>query len=301
MASETPNLHDDTDDPAAPGRRLPAPGLYVVSTPIGAARDITLRALDVLATADVIAAEDTRNTRRLMEIHAIPLGRRPLLAYHDHNGAAQRPRLLAELAEGRIVALVSDAGTPLVADPGFQLVRAALAQGTPVRAVPGPSAPLAALAVSGLPTDRFFFGGFLPSTKTARRTALSELAAIPGTLIFFESPHRLSESLADMADMLGRERDAAVARELTKKFEEVRRAPLGELANMIAAAPPRGEIVVMVGPAPERVLTDADIRELLISMPEGLSRRDAVAQVSRTLGAARKRVYAIALTLEEDS
>lgn len=300
MEREDSDGHDVPEAPAPRGARRPEPGLYVVSTPIGAARDITLRALDLLSAADVIAAEDTRNTRRLMEIHGIALAGRPLLAYHDHNGAAQRPRLLAELAEGRIVALVSDAGTPLVADPGYQLVRAALAQGAPVRAVPGPSAPLAALAVSGLPTDRFFFGGFLPSTKTARRAALSELAAIPGTLVFFESPHRLGDSLADMADMLGPERDAAVARELTKKFEEVRRAPLGALAEMIAATPPRGEIVVMVGPAPQRVLTDADIRELLISMPEGLSRRDAVARVSQTLGAARKRVYAIALSLEEE-
>jgi 16S rRNA (cytidine1402-2'-O)-methyltransferase len=282
-------------DPTGPPAPL-APGLYLVATPIGNARDVTLRALDVLAGADVLAAEDTRRTRKLLEIHGIRRG--GLVPYHDHNGAAQRPRLLAALAEGRSVALVSDAGTPLVADPGWRLASEAIAAGHPVAAVPGASALLAALAVAGLPTDRFLFAGFLPPRQAARRRALAELAGVPATLVFYESPRRLAASLADMTAALGPARPAAVCRELTKRFEETRRAPLAELARHYAAAPEvRGEVVVLTGgpvaapAAPERL--DAALTEALA----GQTVSAAAAAVAAALGLPRRAVYARALEL----
>ena len=279
-----------------------APGLYLVATPIGNARDITLRALDVLAAADVLAAEDTRNTRRLLTIHGV---RRPqggqLVPYHDHNGAAQRPRLLAALAEGRSVALVSDAGTPLVADPGYRLAAEAIAAGHPVTAVPGASAALAALAVAGLPTDRFLFAGFPPPRSAARRRALAELAAVPGTLVFYESPRRLAASLADMAATLGADRPAAVCRELTKRFEETRRGTLGALAAEYAAAPePRGEVVVLVGPPAAQAASGEALDAALAAALPGCSVRDAAEAVAAELGLPRRQVYARALALGRD-
>jgi 16S rRNA (cytidine1402-2'-O)-methyltransferase len=273
-----------------------AAGLYLVATPIGNARDLTLRALDVLTGADVLAAEDTRHTRRLLEIHGIRRG--GLVPYHDHNGAAQRPRLLAALAAGRSVALVSDAGTPLVADPGWRLASEAIAAGHSVTAVPGASALLAALAVAGLPTDRFLFAGFLAPRQAARRRALAELAAVPATLVFYESPRRLAASLADMAEVLGPARPAAVCRELTKRFEETRRGSLGELGRHYAAAPEvKGEVVVLTGepvaaaPAPDAL--DAAITAAL----SGRTVRDAAAEVAAALGLPRRAVYARALEL----
>ena len=279
-----------------------APGLYLVATPIGNARDITLRALDVLAAADVLAAEDTRNTRRLLTIHGV---RRPqggqLVPYHDHNGAAQRPRLLAALAEGRSVALVSDAGTPLVADPGYRLAAEAISAGHPVTAVPGASAALAALAVAGLPTDRFLFAGFPPPRSAARRRALAELAAVPGTLVFYESPRRLAASLADMAATLGADRPAAVCRELTKRFEETRRGTLGALAAEYAAAPePRGEVVVLVGPPAAQAASGEALDAALAGALPGRSVRDAAEAVAAELGLPRRQVYARALALGRD-
>jgi len=199
------------------------PGLYLVSTPIGAARDITLRALDVLAEADVLAAEDTRTLRHLMGIHGIPLGLREIVAYHDHNAPKARPRLLAALAEGKSVAYASEAGTPLVADPGYDLARAAGRAGYPVRPVPGASAMLAALTVAGLPTDRFLFAGFAPASGAARRTWLRDLSAVAATLVIYEAPHRIREMLADLSDIFGPDRQAALCRELTKRFEDVQR------------------------------------------------------------------------------
>jgi 16S rRNA (cytidine1402-2'-O)-methyltransferase len=276
-----------------------APGLYLVATPIGNARDITLRALDVLTAADVLAAEDTRNTRRLLTIHGV---RRPqggqLVPYHDHNGAAQRPRLLAALAEGRSVALVSDAGTPLVADPGYRLAAEAIAAGHPVTALPGASAALAALAVAGLPTDRFLFAGFPPPRSAARRRALAELAAVQGTLVFYESPRRLAASLADMAATLGADRPAAVCRELTKRFEETRRGTLGALAAEYAAAPePRGEVVVLVGPPAVQAASGEALDAALAGALPGRSVRDAAEAVAAELGLPRRQVYARALAL----
>ena len=277
------------------GASAPAPGLYVTATPIGNAADITLRARAVLGAVDVIACEDTRVTGKLLKMHGISA---QLTPYHEHNAERVRPRLIARLEEGAAVALVSDAGTPLVSDPGYRLVRECIAKGIPVTALPGPSASLAALVVSGLPTDRFLFAGFLPSRDAARRGALAALAHVPATLVMLESPHRLAASLAAMADVLG-DRDAAVARELTKLYEEVRRGTLSELAaHYAAAATPKGEIVVVVGPplaapAPEADALDGALRAALATM----SLRDAAAHVAAETGAARGKVYARALAL----
>src|SRR5690606_7848085 len=220
------------------------PALYLVATPIGNASDLTLRAIETLRGADVIACEDTRLTGRLLARHGI---RDRLIPYHEHNAAQARPAILERLRRGEAIALVSDAGTPLISDPGYKLVEEAIAAGLKVTAVPGPSAILTALQLSGLPSDRFMFAGFLPPRLAARRKAIGELADIPATLILFESPRRLADCLADLAAVLG-DRSAAVARELTKLFEEVRRGTLGSLANQYAAEdPPKGEIVIVVG------------------------------------------------------
>ncbi|HLW26890.1 MAG TPA: 16S rRNA (cytidine(1402)-2'-O)-methyltransferase [Kiloniellales bacterium] len=273
--------------------------LYLVSTPIGNLADITLRALDVLRRADLVACEDTRVTKRLLSSHSIE---RPLIAYHDHNAERVRPRLINALQEGKSVALTSDAGTPLVSDPGYKLVQAVLDAGIAVTSVPGASALLASLAVAGLPTDRFFFGGFLPSKQAARRKVLAELHAVPGTLIFYESPKRLDATLADMATVLGGERPAAVARELTKLHEEVRRAPLRALADFYAASdPPRGELVILLGPQPVEVRqedAEATMDRRLLALLGEQSVRDAVDQVAAETGLPRRKVYKRALALD---
>jgi len=275
-----------------------ATGLNIVATPIGNADDITLRALATLRAADVIACEDTRVTVKLLARHGIAT---PLLAYHEHNAERVRPQLLERLRRGETVALVSDAGTPLVSDPGFKLVRDALAEELPVTTLPGPSAPIAALVLSGLPSDRFLFAGFLPPKTVGRRGVLAELAHVPATLIFFESGARLAASLADMAATLG-ERPAAVARELTKFYEEVRRGTLGALAAQYRdAEPPRGEIVVLIGPpaveapAADAETVDAQLRAALDEM----SVRDASAAVAAATGLPRRALYARALALAE--
>src|SRR5215212_1507624 len=223
-----------------------APGLYVVATPIGNLKDVSFRALSTLAAADAVLAEDTRVTKTLLAHYGITT---PLVAYHEHSNAAVRERMIHRLKEGRVLALVSDAGTPLVSDPGYKLVQTAITEGVPVTPIPGPSAILTALVVSGLPTDRFFFEGFLPPKSAARRARLGEIALVPGTLMLFEAPHRLPDMLADAAAVLG-ERQAVVARELTKLFETVRRGTLAELAAQFAEeGPPKGEIVVLIGEA----------------------------------------------------
>src|SRR5215469_879146 len=232
-----------------------APGLHLVATPIGNLRDVSLRALEVLAAADAVACEDTRVTRKLLSHYAIAT---PLTPYHDHNAATALPKLIARLGEGARIALVSDAGTPLVSDPGYRLVRAAQAAGHPVTVVPGASAVLAALGVAGLPTDRFFFEGFLPPKEAARRARIAALARIPATLVLFETGPRLAASLADLAAGLG-EREAAVCRELTKLHEEVRRGTLGEVAGLYRELPaPRGEIVIVAAPPAEPPEAGAD-------------------------------------------
>lgn len=273
-------------------------GLYFVATPIGAARDITLRALDILATAEVLAAEDSRTLRHLMEIHAIPLGGRRIVAYHDHNGPEARPQLLAALAEGRSVAYASEAGTPLVADPGYQLARAAIAAGHKVIAAPGPSAVLAALTVSGLPTDRFLFAGFPPPAEAARRSFLAELGAVPATLVLYESPKRVHRTLADLVQSLGGDRKAAVCRELTKRFEEVVRGPLAELADHFAGREVKGEIVLVIDRAGAAAAGEADVEAALRAALAGHSLKDAVALVAGAHGLPRREVYRRALALE---
>src|SRR3984957_3485601 len=272
-----------------------APGLHVVATPIGNLRDITLRAIATLAAADAVIAEATRGSHNLLAPYG---GETPRVAYHEHNAAAVRPHLLARLAEGAALALISDAGTPLVSDPGYKLVTEALAAGIAVTSVPGPSAVLAALVVAGLPTDRFFFEGFLPPKSAARRARINELAAVPSTLVFFESPRRLAEMLADLAAELG-DRPAAVAREMTKLYETVRRGALAELAAHFGAqAPPKGEIVVLVGPPNDAgPIAEDELDRLLHRDLESLSVKDAAAAVSAQTGAPRRQVYARALVL----
>ncbi len=273
-----------------------APGLYFVATPIGSARDITLRALDVLGAADVIAAEDTRTARKLLEIHGVALNGRPVIAYHDHNGAAVRPRLLQALSDGKSVAYVSEAGTPMVADPGFVLAREAIAAGHQVTSAPGPSAVIAALTIAGLPTDRFLFAGFAPNASGARRRFFAELAETPATLVFYESPKRIHKSLADMAVELGGERQAAVCRELTKKFEEVLRGTLDGLNQMVTDRVLKGEIVVVVDRKRLRA-NEQDVTVALNEALENMSLKDAVAKVTEQLKLPRRLVYQAALKI----
>lgn len=276
-----------------------APGLYLVATPIGTARDITLRALDLLAAADVIAAEDTRSMRRLLEIHGIALGTRPLVSYHDHSGEKVRARLLAALEAGQSVVYASEAGTPMVSDPGFDLVRAVRAAGGAVTSAPGPSAAITALTLAGLPTDRFFFAGFLPNGAGKRKSALKQLMAVPGTLIFYESPHRIAAMLADAAAVLGGARQGAICRELTKKFEEVLTGSLDELAELTAGRKLKGEIVFLVGPGDSPKVKDIDLDSELTRALDNLSVRDAADQVAARTGLKRRIVYQRALQLSK--
>ena len=273
------------------------PALYLVATPIGNLADVTLRALQVLAAADVLACEDTRVTRTLLTRYGI--GARPV-AYHEHNARQAGPRLIAALSEGKSVALVSDAGTPLISDPGYRLVEQALAAGIDVVPVPGASAPLAALVASGLPSDRFLFAGFLPVRDKARRDRLSALAQVPATLLFFESPRRLAATLETAAQLLGRDRPAAVCRELTKLHEEVRRQPLGALADHYAAADPvRGEIVIAIGPPPDRPASMAEAEALLAALLETLSPGQAATEAARRTGLPRKDLYRRLLEMKD--
>jgi len=274
-----------------------APGVYFVATPIGTARDITLRALDILASVDVIAAEDTRSMRRLLDIHGVPLGDRPLLAYHDHNGAAVRPKLLRFLEQGKSVAYASEAGMPLIADPGFDLGRVASDAGYTVTVAPGASAVLTALALAGLPTDAFFFAGFLPNAKGARRTGLEAVRDVPGTLVFYESPKRVAAMLSDAAIVLGADREAAVCRELTKKFEEVRRGTLGSLAEDLSATTLKGEIVVVVDRKRSESVSEVELEQALRRALSDMSVKDAADLVSQAHGLPRRQVYQLALKL----
>ncbi|NOD30820.1 16S rRNA (cytidine(1402)-2'-O)-methyltransferase [Ruegeria atlantica] len=274
-----------------------AAGLYFVATPIGTARDITLRALDVLASADVIAAEDTRSLRRLMEIHGIPLEGRHIQAYHDHSGAGARGRLMDALAQGQSVAYASEAGMPLIADPGYDLGKQAAEAGHMVTCAPGASAAITALTLAGLPTDSFFFAGFLPNASGARRTRIEALKNIPGTLVFYESPKRVSASLADLADCLGADRQAAFCRELTKKFEEIRRGRLADLAAEIQEKPVKGEIVLLVDRSHSQSVNESDVEEALKRALETHSVRDAADLVSEMYDLPRRPIYQKALKL----
>jgi 16S rRNA (cytidine1402-2'-O)-methyltransferase len=279
-------------------RPLP-PGLYLVATPIGNLGDVTLRALSVLARADVIAAEDTRHSKKLLSHFGL---RGELVPYHEHNAERERPKLLARLRAGRSVALISDAGTPLISDPGYRLVREALDQGLMVTSIPGPSAPLAALTSSGLPTDTFLFVGFLPPKSGPRRARLEALKDLPATLVLFETAPRLAKSLADMADLLGA-REAAICKELTKLHEGVTRGRLDALAAAAAERDAlKGEFVVVVAPpaADADEPSDEMIKEQLVKALKLDSFRDAVRSVAEALNVSRARVYELGLKLKRD-
>lgn len=273
--------------------------LYLVATPIGNLADITLRALETLASADLVACEDTRVSRVLLERYGI---RRRTTAYHEHNAAEAGPKLIAALEQGQSVALISDAGTPLVSDPGYRLVGEAIERGIRVVPIPGPSAPLAALTASGLPSDTFLFAGFLPAKTGQRQTRLEELKAVPATLIFFESPRRLAETLGAMAEVLGGTRQAAIGRELTKTFEEMRPGTLAGLAAHYAAADtPKGEIVICVGPPVARTEGPADIDRLLLSLAAEMPTSKAAAEAAKMTGGQKQVLYRRLLELKEAS
>jgi 16S rRNA (cytidine1402-2'-O)-methyltransferase len=276
----------------------PVPGLYVVATPIGNLGDITLRALETLAGVDIIACEDTRITRRLTDRYAIAA---PLKPYHEHNAALARPKILEKLAQGASIALVSDAGTPLISDPGFKLVREACAAGHRVVAVPGASSVLSALSVAALPTDRFFFEGFLPAKQAARRARLTELSRIDATLVVFESGSRVQDTLRDIADIMDM-RDGAICREMTKMHEDIRRAPVAELARSADGLETRGEFVLVIGPpaAGAQVMTDDALDEILRCSLQRDSVKDAVAHALELSGRPRREIYARALELAKE-
>ncbi|XSG83165.1 MAG: 16S rRNA (cytidine(1402)-2'-O)-methyltransferase [Methyloligella sp. ZOD6] len=274
------------------------PGLYLVATPIGNLGDISLRALDCLARADLVACEDTRHSGRLLAHFGL---KARLLPYHEHNAANARPKLLSALLDGAAVALISDAGTPLISDPGYKLVREALAEDIAVTAIPGASASLTGLSVSGLPSDSFFFAGFLPPKSAARKTRLEELARVPGSLLFYETGARLAAALTDMAEILG-DREAATAKELTKLHEQVARGTLPALAESFTGGePPKGEFVVIVAP-PSQAAKEASDAEIVAALENALateSMRDAVQAVTDALGTKRKRVYRLGLALQQ--
>jgi len=274
------------------------PGLHLVATPIGNLGDITLRALETLAGVDIIACEDTRITRRLTERYAISA---QLKSYHEHNAAQARPKILERLAQGASIALVSDAGTPLISDPGFKLVREVSAAGHRVIALPGPSSVLNALSVAALPTDRFFFEGFLPPKETARRARISELSRIDATLVLFESGTRVRDSLRDLAEVMGM-RLAAICREMTKLHEEVSRAPVAELARSADTLETRGEFVLVIAPpaADAQTMTKDAVDELLRSSLQRHSVKDAVAHAVELSGRPRREIYARALELAKE-
>ena len=271
-----------------------APGLYIVATPIGNLADISLRALAVLARADHICCEDTRHSQKLLTAFGI---RGKLNAYHEHNASRERPKILGWLAEGKVVALISDAGTPLIADPGYKLVREAAEAGYRVFPVPGASAAIAALCVSGLPTDQFLFAGFLPPKESARRKRIEALASIPATLVFYETAPRLAAALGDLASAMGG-REVVVAREMTKRFEEIVRGVLPLVLPGDAEAL-KGEIVILVAPAQEVEMAEDDIRDAVEQALRSMSLRDAVDEVTRTLRVPRRVVYSLALDMQK--
>lgn len=273
-------------------------GLYVVATPIGNLGDITLRGLVTLAAADIVACEDTRKTGILLKLYGI---KKPLISYHDHNEAERQSRLLQHISKGCAVALVSDAGVPLIADPGYRLVRACREEGHMVTIIPGANAALTALVGSGLSTDRFLFCGFLPSKKLARQKALTDLKSIPATQIFYESPQRLVPCLEDMAEVLGKEREAVVARELTKLYEDVRQGNLTELAVHYRQHLPKGEIVIVLSSPGSEILASIDLDILLQEKLKTLSVRDAVSAVASAVGTKKKDIYLRALQLTQNS
>lgn len=270
-------------------------GLYLVATPIGNLADITLRAISILQRADIVYCEDTRHSAKLLQHFAIHATTRPL---HDHNEDSERGRVLRDLEAGKRIALISDAGTPLISDPGFKLVRDCAAAGHAVHCIPGPSSVITAIAGSGLPTDAFFFAGFLPPKQAARRARLSDLKSVPGTLIFFEAPQRTADTLSDMAELLG-SRDAVMARELTKLHEEIARGSLQALGAAVKLRDLKGEIVLVVGPATAVEATDADIGARLEAALQSMSLKDAAKAVADALGVPKSRVYDLGLKIKD--
>lgn len=273
-----------------------AAGLYLVATPIGNLGDITLRALSVLARADIIYCEDTRHSAKLLQHYGIATRTRP---FHDHNEERESARVIDELKADRRIAIISDAGTPLLSDPGFKLVRAAAAEDIPVVAIPGASALLPALTTSGLPTDAFFFAGFLPPKQAARRARLAELSAIPGSLVFYEAPHRVAETIPDMARLLG-SRDAVIARELTKLHEDVRRGTLAELAEATPMEGLKGEVVIVVGPEQAQAVSDETLTARLAGALEVMSLKDAAKALADEFGVPKARVYGLGIKAKDE-
>lgn len=274
-----------------------APGLYLVATPIGNLADITLRALSVLARADVVYCEDTRHSAKLLNHYCITAKMQP---FHEHNEDRAIERALGDVEAGKRIAVISDAGTPLLSDPGFRLVRAAAERGIPVISIPGPSAALTALTTSGLPTDAFLFAGFLPPKQAARRTRLAELAQVPATLVLYEAPHRVAEALADMADVLG-DRPAVIARELTKLHENTVRGTLRTLAEAGAKETLKGEIAIVVGPAKPQSVSDDAIEARLVEALGAMSLKDAAKSIALELNVSKARVYALGVKMKDRS
>jgi len=275
------------------------PGLHILATPIGTANDITLRALQVLRDADVLAAEDTRVLRKLMDIHGINLSGRRILPYHDHNGDMQRPKIMALLAEGKTVAYSSDAGTPLIADPGFSLSKAAIENNIRIHVAPGASALLTALCLAGQPTDNFFFGGFLGSKTSQRIKNLEKVAGIDATLVYYESPKRTGAALEDMVTVFGGDRLVSVCRELTKKFEEVIRGTLEEAIREIDMRESfKGEVVIVLGPPIKKQISDEDIYQALKIVLREYRIKDAASQIAEQFSIPRKRTYEMALKIK---
>ncbi len=290
------NLSDPILKSLQPSKQRPLKGLAIVATPIGNSRDITLRALDILVEADTIVCEDTRITAKLLSIYGIT---RPLTAYHEHNAEEARPKLIKYLKQGNTIALVSDAGTPLISDPGYKLVRACTDAGIPITPIPGASSVLAALMISALPTNQFFFAGFLSSKTTARKKHLKSIANIPATLVIMESPRRLAGSLEDMAEILGT-RIAVIAREMTKLHEELKHGFLSDLAlHYKLEGPPKGEVIVVIGPPTKKIITDNELETLLLEALKNQSIRDAAESISVVSGLPRRKVYAQALALKK--
>ena len=276
-------------------------GLYLCAVPIGNARDVTLRTLDILASADVIAAEDTRTARKLMDIHGVPIGERPMIAYHDHSGEAVRSRLMAAVRDGKSVAYVSEAGTPLVADPGYKLAADMREAELPLTAAPGASAVLTALTVSGLPSDAFHFAGFLPSTTAARVRALEGLRDIQATVVLYESPRRVSGLLTDLVQVSGGLRQVVICRELTKKFEEVMRGTAEHLLAALDGRNLKGEVVVLIGRGAPEQMSEDDVIDALKSALKTMRMKDAATAVAGATGMARREVYQLALSLKGDT
>lgn len=277
-----------------------AAGLYLVATPIGTARDITLRALDILASADLLVAEDTRSLKHLLAIHGVPLGDRQVWSYHDHSNAAARAGILAQISDGLSVAYASEAGTPMVSDPGYDLAREVTKAGGLVTSAPGACAAIAALTLAGLPTDRFLFLGFLPPKTQARRKLLQAYAGTKATLVIYESPKRIQATLIDLCETLGEGRDAAMCRELTKRFEEVLRGSLAELKAGLVDRTLKGECVLVIGPPAATEITEEELTAALREDLKTLSVRDAATAVATRCGVPRKQAYQLALRLNAE-